>query len=65
MNASHSTIHITLNLSKKFMQEAKRIFKNKTKTQSIHEALQRMIHLEKMHQHFTVFKGKGAFKSHY
>lgn len=64
MNSHIQTVHTTLNLSRDLIREAKKIFKNKTKTQIIHEALQLMIQMEKTHKHFQRYKGKGSFKSY-
>lgn len=61
---SQSKVHTTLNLSRPLMKEAKLLFKDKTKTQIIHEALDRLIKAEKLSQHFKKWQGKGSFKSH-
>lgn len=55
-------IHTTLNLSKQLMKDAMKLFKNKTKTEIIHEALARMIQSTKLQQHFKNWMGKGNFK---
>lgn len=56
--------HTTFNLSKGLITEASRLFKEKTKTEIIHEALERMIRAEKLARHFKEWKGKGSFKSY-
>lgn len=46
------------------MKEAGRLFKNRTKTEIIHEALGRMIQMEKFKQHLKKWGGKGHIKDH-
>lgn len=57
-------VHTTLNLSKQLMKEAMRLFKDKTKTEIIHEALTRMIQSTKLQEHLRNWAGKGNFKSY-
>lgn len=60
----NATIHTTINLSKDLIEEALKLFRNKTKTELIHEALSKMIESKKLEKHFKKWKGKGHFKSY-
>ena len=58
MENTDPRIHTTLNLSKHLISEAQKLFRDKTKTEIIHEALARMIRVEKMEKHLKKWKGK-------
>ncbi|MBI4411293.1 MAG: type II toxin-antitoxin system VapB family antitoxin [Deltaproteobacteria bacterium] len=64
MHTRQQTVHTTINLSRRMMKEAGRLFKNRTKTEIIHEALGRMIQMEKFKQHLKKWGGKGHIKDH-
>ncbi len=59
--ATALTTHTTINLSSPLINEAQRLFKGKTKTEIIHEALQRMVRAAKMQNHIKKYAGKGKF----
>ncbi len=61
---AQETIHTTINISLPLMKKAMKLFKGKTKTQIIHESLERMIQSESLEKHFRTWKGKGKFKSY-
>ncbi|HBF13697.1 MAG TPA: hypothetical protein DDW49_10005 [Deltaproteobacteria bacterium] len=61
---SDKRTHTTLNLSDHLINEALKVFKGLTKTEVIHEALKRVVQMEKMDRHLKHWKGKGRFKSH-
>lgn len=64
MQTHYEKIHTTLNLSRTLIREAGRLFRDKSKTEIIHEALRRMIRMEKLDRHLKQWKGKGAFRSY-
>lgn len=64
MQANPERIHTTLNLSKPLIREARRLFKGKTNTEIIHEALERWIRMNKLERHIKKWAGKGRFRSY-
>lgn len=64
MDLTGQKVHTTLNLSKKLINEALKLFAGKNKTEIIHEALDKMVQTEKLGRHFKKWKGKGDFKSY-
>lgn len=57
-------IHTTLNLSASLINEATKLFEDKTKTEIIHEALRRMIAAEKLKNHALKWAGKGQIETY-
>lgn len=64
MQTNEEKVHTTLNLSLRLIHQADQLFKDKTRTQIIHEALERMIRMERLERHVLKWKGKGRFKTH-
>lgn len=64
MQHHQETVHTTLNLSKSLIREAQRLFKQKSKTQIIHEALRYLVMTKKMENHLIKWQGKGSFKNY-
>lgn len=64
MQIGDERVHTTLNLSVRLVKEASRLFKDKSKTEIIHEALARLIQMEQFRQHVMKWSGKGHFKSY-
>jgi hypothetical protein len=64
MESAEKRTHTTLNLSSRLIKEASKLFREKSKTEIIHEALERMIQAEKLERHLKQWKGKGAFHSY-
>lgn len=64
MQTGEERVHTTFNLSTRLIKEARRLFKDKSKTEIIHEALSRLIQMERFRHHVTKWSGKGHFKSH-
>lgn len=64
MKANDERVHTTLNLSRELIGEAQRLFEGKTKTEIIHEALERIIRVEKLERHMKEWKGKGRIRSY-
>ncbi len=64
MDTSQETVHTTLNLSTPLIREAKKLFADRTKTEIIHEALERLITTEKLLRHLQKWAGKGHFKDY-
>ena len=56
--------HTTLNLSAPLIKEAKRLFADRTKTEIIHDALERLIVTEKLIRHLKKWSGRGRFKDY-
>ena len=64
MTTESIRIHTTLNLSRDLITQAQRLFKDKTKTEIIHEALRRLIQVEKLEGHVKKWRGKGRIRSY-
>lgn len=64
METTQDRIHTTLNLSRHLIHEARRLFKDKTSTEIIHEALGEMIRRERLERHVKKWAGKGRIRSH-
>ena len=64
MSYAEPVTHTTMNLSTRLIREAQRIFRDRTKTEIIREALERLIAQEKAVRHFKKWAGKGRFRSY-
>lgn len=64
MPEAQRVTHTTLNLSDRLIREAQKIFRDRSKTEIIHEALERLITQEKAVRHFKKWAGKGRFRSY-
>ncbi len=64
MEVREERVHTTLNLSKRLIREAESLFKDKTKTEIIHEALGEAIRKEKFARHIHQWAGKGKICLH-
>lgn len=64
MEARQEKIHTTFNLSKRLIREAEQLFKGKTRTEIIHEALEEKIYRKRLEAHLKKWAGKGRFRSY-
>ncbi|MBI2982157.1 MAG: hypothetical protein HYY44_07700 [Deltaproteobacteria bacterium] len=64
MEAREERVHTTFNLSRRLIREARSFLKDRTITEVIHEALERLIRMEKRAQHIKKWAGKGHFRSY-
>jgi len=58
MQSSAQRVHTTLNLSKPLMSKARKLFKDKTQTDIIHEAVERLVQAEMLARHVKKWSGK-------
>jgi len=64
MESREETVHTTLNLSSRLIREAQTLFKDKTKTEIIHEALEEAVRRKKLEGHVKKWAGKGRIRLH-
>lgn len=64
METHRAKVHTTINLSKPLMREALELFKDKSKTEIIHEALKELIRREKIACHVKKWAGKAHIRSY-
>ncbi len=64
METPDERIHTTLNLSRRLIKEAQRLFGNKSRTELIHEALEEMIRRKNLIHHIKKWAGRGKIHSY-
>ena len=64
METRDQKVHTTLNLSKRLIKEAKKLFGDKTNTEIIHEALEEMIRRKSLIYTVKKWAGKGKIHSY-
>jgi putative antitoxin of VapBC-like toxin-antitoxin system len=64
MEPREETVHTTLNFSKRLLQEMRRLFKDKTNTEVIHEAVEEMVRRAKLEQFVKKYAGKARIRVH-